>query len=346
MPPIACRRPPDTDGVGVVGGIRREMDCSGATSDATCVAPNLAAGKDGSARDYELRLESPTARLLTSRRLTIPVLASAEPQEVQLERRVLVRGRVRLDETACADAAPVDGDCGSEGACVRAERLRMPGESVATVVGPYTHDVTTYYDPIAHRPGDYVLPLDPGVYLLTALPLSGSRGGPASIQILDLREGEDVQRDLVLGSGVLVSLDLSGFVPRAQIVPLDRGSWRDLVHPGRADDADPSARTVVLNAIGECLQPADEVPKGCRIRRLISSLTLTASPVGQVPFTARPTRRPASAPSSGPRARRTCESTHHSMRALPEPNPPTHSSDEQKLPGPTEIISSTYELKD
>lgn len=280
--------PPDRSpgGSDVVGGIRRVMDCSG-LGDATCVAPDLAAGKDGSPRDYELRLESPTGSLFTSRRITVPVEASGAPQKLMLERRVLVRGRVRLDEVACAEAAPVDGDCGSEGALVRAERLRMPGESASTVVGPYTHDVPTYYDPIAERSGDYVLPLDPGVYLLTALPLSGSRGGPAAIEILDLRDGQDVERDLVLGSGVLVTLDLSGFDPRAQIVPLDRGSWRDLIHPGRADDPDPAARTVDLNAIGECLQSSDEVPQGCRIRRLISGQTLTASQVGQVRFTAR-----------------------------------------------------------
>jgi hypothetical protein len=284
---VDCLSPdPTSAGGGVVGGIRREMDCSG-LGDATCVAPDLAAGKDGSPRDYELRLESPIGSLFTSRRITVPVEASGAPQKVTLERRVLVRGRVRLDEVACAEAAPVDGDCGSEGALVRAERLRMPGESVSAVVGPYFHEVPTYYDPITERSGDYVLPLDPGVYLLTALPLSGSRGGPAAIELLDLRDGEDVERDLVLGSGVLVTLDLSGFDPRAQIVPLDRGSWRDLIHPGRADDPDPVARTVDLNAIGECLQSSDEIPQGCRIRRLISGQTLTASQVGQVRFTAR-----------------------------------------------------------
>lgn len=278
--------PPDTDALGVVGGIRRSTECSDPGADATCVVPNLAAGADGSPREYELRLQSPVGSLFRSVTTTVEV-TDATPQEIMLERRVLVRGRVLLDADGCQAAATVDGDCGSEGALVRAERLRMPGETANDVVGPYFHEVPTFYDPIALTQGGYVLPLDPGVYLITALPLSGSRGGPAEIAILDLREGVDLERDLVLSTGVLVTLDLTGFDPRAQILPIDRGSWRNLIHPGRAEDPDEAVRTVDLNAIGECLQPADEVPQACRIRRLISGSSLSASQVGQVRFTAR-----------------------------------------------------------
>lgn len=277
-------QPPDTGPSGVVGGIRRQMDCSAAVSDATCTALDLAAGKEGSPREYELRLESPMGSLFQSGTAKIDVDGSEAPQEIKLERRVLVRGRIVLDGTTCGEEAI---DCGSEGAIVRAERLRMPGESDATEVGPYFHEVQTYFDPTTGRQGGYVLPLDPGVYLLTALPLSGSRGGPAEISVIDLTEVDSMERDLVLSSGQLVTLDLTGFDPRAQIVPLDRGSWRSVEHPGRMADPDPARRTVDLNAIGECLQPADEQPQACRIRRLLSGQTLSASQVGQVRFNAR-----------------------------------------------------------
>jgi hypothetical protein len=280
-------QPPDADANGVVGGIRRKMDCSGTESGATCVAPELAAGKDGAARDYVLRIESPVGSFFSSRTIDLEVTPDPATQEIALESRVLVRGRVLLDATACEEAANVDGDCGSEGAIIRAERLRMPGETDADAVAPYFHEVPTYYDPISGRQGEYVLPLDRGVYLLDAVPLSGSRGGPATIQVIDLRERESLDTDLILSSGQLVTLDLTGFDPGAQILPLDRGSWRDELHPGRADDADPARRTVDLNAIGECWQPADEPPQACRIRRLISGASLSASQVGQVRFTAR-----------------------------------------------------------
>jgi len=280
---------PDGGAGGIVGGIRRRMDCSGASSDATCIAPDLAAGADGSPRDYGLRIESPVGSLFASDIVAVAVEPAGAPQQLALRRRVLVRGRVVLDAIACAQS--VDGDCGSEGAIIRAERLRMPGEGVETIPGPYFHEVSTFFDPVDDRRGGYVLPLDPGgAYLMTALPRSGSQGGPASISILDLRDvddGAELERDLVLRSGVLVSLDLVGFDRRAQILPLDRGSWRDLVHPGRVDDPDPATRTVDLNATAECLQPPDEVPQGCRIRRLISGSSLSASQVGQVRFTAR-----------------------------------------------------------
>lgn len=279
--------PPDATADDVVGGIRRSMDCSKPDEDATCFATDLAAGPDGSAREYRVRLESPVGSLFASMALDVDVTGDTGALEVPLVPRVLVFGRVDLDTEACAQAAPVDGECGSQSAVVRAERLRMPGETADNVLGPYVHEVSTFVDPITGRPGSYLLPLDPGVYLLTALPAAGSAGGPAAISVLDTRDGNDIERDLSLRAGVLVTLDLSGFDPRAQIVPLDRGSWRDLVHPGRAEHPDPARRVVDLNAIGECLQPSAEVPQACRIRRLTAANSLAASQVGQVRFLAR-----------------------------------------------------------
>lgn len=279
--------PPDAGADDVVGGIRRSMDCSAPDESGTCFATDLAAGPDGSPREYRVRLESPMGSLFASMSMNVDVTGDTSALEVSLMPRVLVRGRVDLDGDACAQAAPVDGECGSQGALVRAERLRMPGESSENVLGPYLYEVSTFIDPATGRPGSYVLPLDRGVYLLTALPAAGSAGGPAAISVLDVRDGVDAERDLSLRAGVLVTLDLAGFDPRAQIVPLDRGSWRDLIHPGRAEHPDPARRVVDLNAIGECLQPSAEAPQACRIRRLVAANSLAASQVGQVRFVAR-----------------------------------------------------------
>ncbi|MBX7083187.1 MAG: hypothetical protein K1X88_28530 [Nannocystaceae bacterium] len=272
---------------GVVGGLRQSVECSGALgSDATCLVPDLAAGKDGGARQYSVRIESPVGSLLGSLATDMavdPQTASA-PVDFALPRRVLVRGRVVLDEATCAELAPADGDCGSEGAVVLAERLRMPAETAQNVPGPYYHEVQTFYDPVASRRGGYVLPLDPGVWVVTALPLPGSQGGPADIAVLDLRDGKDVQREFVLDSGVLVTLNVAGFDRSVQVLPLDRGSWRDLVHPGRVDDPAPN---LDLNAIGECLSPASDPPQACRIRRLVAAAGVSASQIGQVRFAAR-----------------------------------------------------------
>lgn len=279
--------PPDVGPDNVVGGIRRTMACSAPDETGTCFSTDLASGPDGSAREYRVRLESPVGSLFASMSMDVDVTGDTAALDVSLVPRVLVRGRVDLDLEACAQAAPADGECGAQAALVRAERLRMPGETNENVLGPYLYEVSTFVDPVSGRPGEYLLPLDPGVYLLTALPAAGSAGGPAAISVLDVSDGLDTERDLLLRAGVLVTLALDGFDPRAQIVPLDRGSWRDIIHPGRKDHPDPARRVVDLNAIGECLQPSTEAPQACRTRRLTAANSLAASQVGQVRFVAR-----------------------------------------------------------
>ena len=71
------------------------------------------------------------------------------------------------------------------------------------------------------------------------------------------------------------------------VVPLDIGSERVLVHPGRleAGEADPSLN---LSRVGECLSPANEPARGCRIRQLtVPNANLTLSQVGITRFKAR-----------------------------------------------------------
>ncbi|HWB80230.1 MAG TPA: hypothetical protein VG755_34930 [Nannocystaceae bacterium] len=274
-----CVRP-TADVNDIVGGIRSDSIPCNAT-DSTCVLPGLASGLDGGTRDYGLRLESPVGSLFRSDTFTLQIgpESATTPVELPLIARVLVRGRVRLDNDTCDAAAPVDGDCGSEGAVVFAERLRMPGEDTDRVLGPYFHSVSTYYDPVALTRGAFVLPLDPGVYLLTALPITGSLGGPAEISVIDLREGQDLEDvDLVLKPGVIVTLDFNETFDRStQVVPLDVASWVGL--------PDPDGRLLDLNAPGECLSVSTD--GRCRIRRLIAGASITGSQVGQVRFNAR-----------------------------------------------------------
>jgi hypothetical protein len=265
-----------------IGGIRSApIDC-----EESCVLTGLAAGRDGGARDYTLRVEMPVGSFYRSKSYALPIDASSAttPQTIELEPRVLVRGHVLLDEDSCDAAAPADGDCGSEGAVVFAERLRMPSDDPGITFAPYFHQVPTFYDPLAGQRGEYVLPLDPGTYLLTALPVGSSAGGPAKIEVLEVPDGPDIQHDLLLERGVIVTLDLGASFDRStQVVPLDRGSWRSLAHPGRVGD--PTKSTVDLNALGECMSATGD--GRCRIRRLIAGTSITGSQLGQVRFIAR-----------------------------------------------------------
>jgi len=284
---LGCMPPVVEDGR--IGSLTREVDCSGVDG-ASCTLTNLGAGPEGTARVYELRIESPVGSVLQSLQTTLAIdgttLPDAFAQEITLARRVLVRGTVRVDDELCDPTTAAETDCGSERAIVLAERLRMADEDPADVVGPFFHQVQTFYDPIAQRPGAYVLPLDPGgVYLVTALPAAGSQGGPAPIEILDLREAdEDRVLDLVLPTGVLVTLDIGTFDTRAAaFTPIDRGSWAGSIPGPDGPDDD----FVDLNAIGTCLTPPAEGPLACKIRRLIPGASLTGSQVGQLRFTAR-----------------------------------------------------------
>jgi hypothetical protein len=295
---LGCMPPVVEDGR--IGSLVRQADCSGLDG-ASCTLMNLGAGPDGTAREYELRIESPVGSVLASTRMPIFLDAASQPdafrQPVVLQPRVLVRGTVRVDEALCDPTTAAETDCGSERAIVLAERLRMADEDPADVVGPFFHQVPTFYDPIAQRPGAYVLPLDPGgVYLITALPAAGSQGGPADLHPIDLREDfTDRTLDLRLPTGVLVTLDVETFDTRAaSFTPLDRGSWAGQIpHPGLGEFVD-------LNRIGECLTPPDEGPLACKIRRLIPGASLTASQVGQLRFTARAASEAAASCPDGP----------------------------------------------
>lgn len=284
----------------VFGSLRRTGACE--TVDQTgAVAPScdvlLPEPDDEGSRVFSVRLETPTGSVLGSVDTTLSLVSEGGTREVNVELppRSLLRGHVRLPESLCDPE--VDGrDCGSPGAQVLAERLRMSGETVDNTPGPYFHQVSTFYDPTADpdaRAGAYVLPLDPGVWVVTALPNSTSPGGPAKLLLVDLRNAPtEAEQDLVLDEGILVTLDVGTFDRRSQVIPLDTGSWlldteEPLRHPDRLDRVSP-LDLVDLGSADECLvRPDATTTPGCRIRRLIGGSPLPPTQLGQVRFTAR-----------------------------------------------------------
>jgi hypothetical protein len=247
----------------------------------------VALGTAAAKRRYAVRFQSEPGSVLASGDFVIELGPQPPPrQTLTLSPRVLVTGVVDVDDPVCA-RRPTGEDCAAREAVVLAERLRLPEEADGSVPGPYLHDVTTYYDPVAGRDGAFVLPLDPGgVYVVTALPLAGAEGGPAGYTLIDLR-GEVTLEPLrlVLEDGVVVTLRLDQFDQRTTVIPLDRGSH---LAPGKLLQLPGTDDPIDLDEIGACWTPANEGPQGCKIRRLIPpGYDLVRSQVGVVRFTAR-----------------------------------------------------------
>lgn len=269
----------------IIGSLRRTADCP---SDNALCSVRIATGTSDDPRLYTVRVEAPSGSLLGSVALTFDAtdLASQEepPQfSIPLPRRALVRGVVRLSSDLCAGDAD-NLDCDVENALVLAERLRRAGETEANTPGPYFHQVQTHFDPDTQTPGAFVLPLDPGTYIITALPGPRSEGGPARLQLFEIREDTDLG-ELILEPGLAVTVYASAFDRDAQITPFDTGSWiaTRLTHPERAGGL------VDLNAPGECLvdTSADSLRAGCSIRRLLAVASQSLTQVQEIQFTAR-----------------------------------------------------------
>lgn len=236
------------------------LDRSSCTQAGTPCEISLSHGD--SSLEYEIRIEPPVGSLVRSAILP-PQLVDASTTSVapvELEYRVLVRGQVRLPSG--------EEDCSDIVAClpnaeVMAERLHLPDEDPATTLGPYFFTAPT----IPGSPGDFVLAVNPGVYLLTALPQSGSQGGPARIAVYDLRLGSPLVKTqgpiptadldpIELEPGKLVTIELDNFDRSSVAVPLDLSSWKGQI-PGYPD--------LDLNAPDTCYGTTG---RGCQIRRM------------------------------------------------------------------------------
>src|SRR5690606_4055825 len=133
----------------------------------------------GDGQDYRLRIEPQVGSLFRSTNLDLRVGAGALVEPIQLDYRVMLYGDVSV--AGCSKSNSDGIDC-SPPAEVVAERI-IRDEDPATLVGPYYYTTS-----ISSPTGKYVLPLNPGVYLLTALPkvnASGGQTGPAPIQVID-----------------------------------------------------------------------------------------------------------------------------------------------------------------
>lgn len=245
------------DADGVVRSTYNKGDCP---DDAGC-SVNLSPGAaGGGGQTYELQIEPPVGSIFRSAKVPLTVQPTTTGLPIALGYRVLLRGKVT--GPACT-ASDTDGDgCGSDNAEVLAERVTRD-EDKSTLLGPYFYTARTLSDD-----GEYVLPVNPGVYLLTALPeigVSGSATGPAPIVLVDLRETSPLVRvengilvadapDLTLQPGVSYTIELDEFPSSTRVIPLDVTTWAGLTLDGAPLD---------LGAPATCA-PSE----ACLIRRL------------------------------------------------------------------------------
>ncbi len=256
-----------------------------AECDAGVCPMSLTPGEGPETLTYTVSLISPPGSVFRSEVRSFEVgPTTTELPALSLQPRVVVAGRIACD-------AELGEDCSPEDVAVRAERIRMPGESLDTP-GPFVHDTTTVAD------GSYILLVDPGVYVVTALPPrgTGSLAGPAPFTVLDLRLGTSTSLvNLVDGvpnanapvmqiePGVPVVLRLRGFSTAGRVRPIDRGSW---LSQGGVED--PDGRALDLNDPATCYTDGGN-ERACEIRSLLRppATTLVTSISNAADFTMR-----------------------------------------------------------
>lgn len=222
--------------------------------------------------DYDLRIEPPVGSIFRSDTVPLHVDAGTTEASYELKYRVLLRGAVTLESPdLCKDSNEADdkpADC-TPRAEILAERIVRPEDPTdPPPPGPYLFTTTT----LPAYPGEYVLPVNPGVYLVTALPQLGVDdlfAGPADITVIDLREDSPNVRkdgellvadlDLVLRAGATYTVELFDFDLSSRIIPLDLVSWvQRLKFEGNFLDLSRAGDE------GTCYPKTE----GCQIRRL------------------------------------------------------------------------------
>lgn len=226
-------------------------------------------------RPYTVTIIQPTGSVFRTQRFQLSLTSEmTELPTFAMRPRVLLRGQIvcKADET----------NCNAQKAVFAAERLRTDDDD-ADWPGPY------YFEARADLDGNFVLPIDPGLYVVTAFPELGQPGGPARFSILDLREDSPLVTEvggvphavidgpIELDDGVLVRVQLRDFPVSTAVLPLDLGSWK-YQNDFPADEYD-------LNLPGTCLGSSS---RGCDIRRIRpTSAPLTLQLNGRIQFTAR-----------------------------------------------------------
>jgi hypothetical protein len=201
---------------------------------------------------YTVSIEQRDGSVFRSQRYNALVTAETENLTFALEPRVLLRGQV-----VC-----ISDNCSAQSAVVAAQRLRTDIAD-ADAIGPFEFEARV------DATGTFVMPVDPGVYVVTAYPEVGQAGGPAPYQVVDLREDSELIDDvdgvpnatladpLELDEGVLVRVQLRDFAVSTRVTPYDIGSWK--YQDDFPEDLD-------LNDPSTCL--SSSIPRQCRIRRL------------------------------------------------------------------------------
>lgn len=204
-------------------------------------------------RDYTVSIEQRDNSVFRSQHYNVSITPETENLTFALEPRVLLRGHV-----VC-----ISGNCSAQSAVVAAERLRSDTDGVDPI-GPF------YFQATVDAAGNFVMPVDPGVYVVTAYPGVGQPGGPAPYEVVDLREDSDELEDidgvpnatltapLELDEGVLVRVQLRDFAVSTRVTPYDIGSWE--YQADFPEDLD-------LNDPTTCLSSSTS-SRGCTIRRL------------------------------------------------------------------------------
>src|SRR5690606_18797768 len=215
-------------------------------------------------RSYTVELVSPEGSVFRSevRNFEIEAGVTSLP-EIKLLPRVVLTGRVGCAEAEGEDCVPGDSN-------VIAERIRMPGDGLYTP-SPYVFDSTTLED------GSYLLLLDPGVYVLTALPSRVAAHGPSPYVVVDLRlatssssvtvlDGVPIATApaLQLEAGVPSRVQLRSFDGNGRMSPVDLGSWTYQADPL----VDPDGRELDLNDPTTCYSEAVGA-RGCAIRSML-----------------------------------------------------------------------------
>ncbi|NVB41693.1 hypothetical protein G6O69_27905 [Pseudenhygromyxa sp. WMMC2535] len=248
---LAGCTPTATNSDGSAGRYVREVnECP---ADEPCSVSLTPGHVDAESIAYTVTIEQPQGSVFRSSSQTIQLDAeTADLGTFELQPRVLLRGRI-----VCADGSV---DCSVTNAVFAAERLRDEDED-GDPPGPY------YYQSRVDENGQFLMPVDPGLYVVTAYSAVGQPGGPAPFEILDLREGSaivettdgvptaTIAKAFELDDGVLVRVLLRDFDASTTVTPLDRGSWME-----QSDFA------YDLNDPDTCY--SGEGKRGCLIRRL------------------------------------------------------------------------------
>jgi hypothetical protein len=238
-----------------------------------CSAP-LTPGDGVLPRTYSVAITQPVGSVFQSQRFDVMVdTQTTELPPFQLTPRVLLRGTIE-----CVDS---EEHCVATNAEILAERLRVDSDPV-NPLGPY------FFNAVVDADGNFVLPVDPGVYAITAYPAVGQPGGPSDFVAVDLREDSAMiemvggvpnailNDPLQLDDGILVTVALSGFDIATSVRPRDIGSWKAL--EGFPYD---------LNDPDTCYSEGGE-RLGCAIRRLRpNDAPITLLLNGRFQFTAR-----------------------------------------------------------